>query len=75
MNAKIYKQCIDILEEGGFYENAKKQHKKEQTSKKAGAGFNATYSELDKKEYDNYCITQTNLFYQQVTEFLNSNKG
>jgi len=75
MNTKIYKQCIDILEEGGFYENAKSKFKGTPTSKTIGAGFKTTAQELNKKEYDEYCLTQTNLFYNQVTEFLNSSKG
>jgi len=74
MNTKIYKQCIDILEEGNFYENAKKQFKTNQKTKNVGAGFSTTSATLNAKEYDEYCLTQTNLFYQQVTEFLNSSK-
>ena len=71
MNTKIYKQCIDILEEGNFYENAKKHFK---LPPKKINGVTNTVSKLNEEEYDKYCLTQTSLFYQQVTEFLNSKK-
>ena len=72
MNTKIYKQCVDILEEGGFYENAKKQFKLPPKQIKNAINL---VSKLDEKKYDEYCLTQTSLFYQQVAEFLHSNKG
>ncbi len=72
MNTKIYKQCVDILEEGGFYENAKSKFKLPPKQIKNATNL---ISKLDEKKYDEYCLTQTSLFYQQVTEFLHSNKG
>jgi len=71
MNTKIYKQCVDILEEGGFYENAKSKFMLTQFKN----GTNNPVSKLDQKAYDKYCITQTELFCQQVFEFLNPNKN
>jgi len=71
MNTKIYKQCVDILEEGGFYENAKKQF----ITTKLKNGTRHPVEILDQKAYDKCCITQTELFCQQVFEFLNPSKG
>jgi len=70
MNTKIYKQCIDILEEGNFYENAKKQF----TTAKLKNGSNHPVEVVDQKAYDKYCINQTEVFCQQVFGFLNPNK-
>ena len=72
MNTKIYKQCIDFLDEGGFYETAKKRFKLPPKTIKNATNL---VSQFDEKAYDEYCLTQSAIFYHQVTEFLNSNKG
>jgi len=59
MNTKIYKQCIDILEEGNFYENAKKQFK---LPPKKIKGVTNTVMQFDKKEYENIVLLRLLFF-------------